>query len=140
VSRIDPRFWVHTALPAEERLSDSWALTDAGLLTEAGVDCRPDQVTRLLGLEGVVRLAWHRGRLVWLLADQIIDREKQVDEIREESSSQRTICRWPRMTARPFGSRSSTRPRPGGSVMSSPRTRLCSWRTTSSRPCTRQPG
>ncbi|WP_346619614.1 hypothetical protein [Blastococcus montanus] len=75
---------VHAALAAENLPSGSWALTDAALLVEAGVGYRSEQETRPRAVEGPEELARHRGRLVWLLADQVTDLEAQLAEIGKE--------------------------------------------------------
>lgn len=59
-------------------------LTDVGLLAEAGAPVCLDPAARLLALEDIEERARHRGRLVWLLAQEVASLTQQLREIREE--------------------------------------------------------
>jgi hypothetical protein len=75
---------VHAALAAEGLPGETWALTDARLLTEAGTGRQPDRAARLLAPGSAQELARHHGRLVWLLADQVAGLELQVEDFRDQ--------------------------------------------------------
>jgi hypothetical protein len=75
---------VHGALAAEGLPRESWALTDAGLLVQDGMTCQPERAAQLLAPGSAEELARHRGRLVWLLADQVARLELQAEDFRDQ--------------------------------------------------------